>query len=381
MPDAVEQLVDGIYFGLPQEVYHAQHRLSASGCCNMLISPGDFWADSWMNPDRKEAPTEALISGTAYHMARLEPDRFKATYLPGINPADLAEDVLTTYDQIKAALKERGEAMTKSGEKVLDAARRLRSVGYGGQIMHIMQADLEAIAEAEEKTILPWELYHQISVDMARLHENTEISPYLTDGQAEVSVLWTDKHGTAWKARLDYLRVNTVTDVKTFVNSMGKNLEKCIADGIAYNRYYIQGALYWRAAEEIRKGELPVKKMQNQAQKDLISAIRASEDIFEYWWVFQQKGGVPNVLARRYRQTREIHPHYLAQAPDEKGRELLRKKIKNPTKLWEKGQLELDSCAMVFRRYAEAFGTAPWGPEIPVSDTDDEAFAPYFLEG
>jgi hypothetical protein len=379
MPDPIEQLADGIYFGLPIEVYRGQERLSSSGCSDMLISPADFWANSWMNPDREDESSEAQVMGTAYHMARLEPDRFKATYLSTVNPADYP-NVLTTGDQIKAELKELGLPMTKAGEKTLDTALRLKAAGYPGPIMHILNAELEERAEAEGKIILPYEGYRQIAVDMARLHENVEIGPFLSDGQPEVSVFWTDGNGIKWKVRIDYLKARHVVDVKTFINSMGKNLDKCIADIIAFNRYYIQGALYWRAAEEIRKGELAIRKVQNQSQKDLIAEIRASEDIFEYWWVFQQKGGVPNVLARWFRQASEPSMHYLVQAPDEKGRELLRKKIRKPTRLWEKGQLELDACALQFRRCLEAYGTAPWGPNIPVSDIDDEAFSPYFLE-
>ena len=47
-------LEDGIYFDLDEDQYHAEERLSASGICNMLVSPPTFWANSWLNPDKDE---------------------------------------------------------------------------------------------------------------------------------------------------------------------------------------------------------------------------------------------------------------------------------------------------------------------------------------
>lgn len=380
MAEEVAQLDDGIYSRLPQNEYHAQNRLSASGCANLLVSPGTFWADSWLNPNRETDtdPTDAQIVGTAYHVARLEPERFHDTYARQPDPADYPE-ALMTATAIGEALAELGLPKKKAGEGVLEQARRLHAAGYDGEIWHLVMDDWSE--QAGDRIALKAKTFDEIDRDMNALRGNEELLPFITGGQSEVSVFWTDELGVRWKARFDYLKPRHVIDLKTFENSARKELDRCIHDAIAYNRYYIQARVYWTAAELIRTGGLPIKKIQNQAQKDLIEAIRASADPFEYWWIFQEKRGVPNVLARQMRMTREVHPHYLAQAPDDESRKLLERKLARPSRIWEKATIEVEHCRRLYLQCMEIWGTEkPWGPMVPVSDISDDAFSPYFLE-
>lgn len=381
--EEIPVLDDGIYFGLPEAHYHGQNRLSSSGVQNMLVSPATFWADSWFNPDREpwDEGGDAQIIGTAYHKARLEPDRFLEIYVSEPDKASYGKDLIVTGTDISAELEKMGATKKKAGELVLDQALRLQSLGCEKPIWPIIWAEWEALL-LEGQIALDPKTYAEIERDMRRLHGNDDIVPFITGGQSEVSVLWTDKAGVQWKIRIDYLKERHCIDLKTFENGSRKNLDQCIADSIRYNRYYIQARLYWEGCERIRRmgKDLPIKKIQNQQQKDLIEAIRNSPDMFEYWWIFQEKKGIPNVLARQYRMTREVHPHYLMQAPDEEGRKLLREKIKNPTKLWEKATLEIESARNLFLQCQEIWPDAPWGPMIPVSDIDDDAFSSYWLE-
>lgn len=375
MPD----LENGVYFRLPEDEYHALERFSASHACNMLVSPGTFWAESWMNPDREpDEETEAKIVGSAYHVARFEPERLDELYVSQPDPEDYP-DALMTGTAIEAELAALGLPKTKAGEKVLDKAMRLKEAGYGGHIWPLVMDEWEE-TRGDRQAIKP-KVWREIKRDMERLRGNAEMLPFLTDGQAEVSILWTDKAGVKWKARIDWLKVRHIVDLKTFDNSRRANLDACIADAIRFNRYYVKAAVYWRAAELVRTGDLPIKKIQNQAQKDLIEAIRASEDPFEFWWIFQEKKGVPNVLARQFRMTSIANPHYLAQAPDEARRKSLAELLKSPSMLWRKAQAEADHARNLFIQGMEIWGTKqPWGPMVPVSDVDDEAFAPYWLE-
>src|SRR5690606_34277855 len=98
------------------------------------------------------------------------------------------------------------------------------------------------------------------------------------------------------------------------------------------------------------------------------------------WWIFQQKDGVPNVLARQFRLTAEVHPHYLAQAPNAESRALLKKKIRNKSRIFEKGTLELEAAALRFKQCSEIWPDGPWGVMVPVSYIDDESFSSFFLE-
>lgn len=371
-------LDDGIYFKLPQEEYHALPRLSASGVCNLLISPATFWADSWLNPRRKKLSTSALLSGTAYHHARLEPEIFKDLYYRGLDMRDYP-DALTSHSEIKEALKFLGAKQTLTGEKVFEAAIRLRQEGYAGAIKHLLEYD-HAQQYSESQVELPPDLFDEIADDMEALHSNGDITPYLTNGQAEVSVLWTDKLGVKWKARIDYLQVNRVVDMKTFDNSKGKVLEQAIYDTIQYNRYYVQAFVYHMAAELIRAGELKIRKVTDQAQKDLINAIRQSPDVFEYHWIWQEKKGVPNVLARRLVMTEQPHPSHLAQAPDDASRKALAKKLQTPSLIWKKAELEVRFARDLLLKCLQIWPTGRWGSLKPVDDITDEGFNPRFLE-
>ena len=44
----------GIYFGMPEDVYHAIHAVSASGLKKLATSNMDYWACSPLNPDKEE---------------------------------------------------------------------------------------------------------------------------------------------------------------------------------------------------------------------------------------------------------------------------------------------------------------------------------------
>lgn len=381
----MDELADGIYFGLDQKEYHALARFSGSGAQNMLVSPSDFWADSWLNPQREieeededaEGPTPAQIAGTAYHSARLEPDRFRQIYYRGLRMKDYPK-ALTTHGQVKDQMALLG-IKAASTEKVLDSARRLREAGYPGPIKHLL-LEGHKVGREEWQIELSWQLFDQITADMDALESNAQVQPFLREGESEVSILWTDDKGVKWKARADRLQLGSVVDFKTFENPSRKVLEQCLYDAIQYNRYYVQAFVYWTAAELIRAGKLKICKAQTQAQKDLIAAIRESQDPFEYWWVFQQKRGVPNVLARRLIMTTEPHPSHLYQAPDEASRKALAAKLRSPSMIWDKAWIETTHARDQLLKCLEIWPEGPWGAMIPVGDIDDEGFNPRWLE-
>jgi len=376
---------DGIYFGLPEDEYHRIERFSGSGAQAMLVSPATFWAGSWLNPEKAKAAEEGTedakahqIIGRAYHKARLEPELFVQIYYRGLRLADYP-DALTTHDAIKEKLGELGQPKTTAGEKVMSAALRLRDAGYTKPIKHLLEEDHASAFDPSWQIELPWMAYDQIAADIEALHDNAAIQPYLREGISEVTVLWTDDKGVKWKCRFDRLQIQRIVDLKTFDNTRGKTLEQCLYDAVQYNRYHIQAYVYWTAAELIRAGKLKIRKCQSQEQKDLIEAIRASEDPFEYWWVFQEKNGIPNVLARRLIMTEEPHPSHLAQAPTPETRKALAKKLRSPSMIWEKAGLEVKHARDLLLQCLEIWPTGKWGSLHPVGEMDDEGFNQHWL--
>lgn len=377
---------DGIYFDLDENEYHALPRLSSSGIQKMLVSPATFWADSWMNPDKEEEDEEDepifRRVGRAYHCARFEPDELDKRFVRELTKADMPEGALTNDAEIKAALKECGEPQTKAGENVLDRARRLVSAYPAAQppvIWHIEQAAWEE--EVKGREIIPPKYWRDIERDVARIHKNPEIAELVTGGAAEVSILWTDpKTGVQMKARLDYLKPKSYTDFKTFDNSRGVHLEQAITNAFRFNRYYVQGSLYWEAAELIRQKAVTIQGKATGAQKSLVNEITQNPVPMAAWYVFQEKKGIPNLLAREF-MVFNLHPATAFAAPDEEAEAEARNKFGSHTLVYRKARAEIEWAQKTLLTMLEIYGPdQPWFPINALGRIDDESFNLNWLE-
>lgn len=376
-------LADGIYFDIEEKDYHAIARLSSSGMQSILVSPGTFWADSWMNPGKEDRDndTDARILGRAYHAARFEPEEFEKKFCRDLAMEDIP-DVLTNDTMIKEQLEKIGQPKTKAGENVLDRAERLKAMGYGGPIWHLERAKFEESLDG--RTPIKGKYYDQILQDMGRIKCNPEIAEHFEGGCAEVTVLYTDPDsGIAMKCRLDYLKPKSFTDLKTFENTQRKNLDQCITDAFRYNRYYIQAASYWQVTELIRTGQVIVAPGRATAkQAALIEAIRAQPHPLRCWYVFQEKKGVPNLLAYEFRIF-QTHPSARANeiGASEEGVERARAGMTDHTMIYRKAAAEIQLAQIAYLNCKEAFGDDEWFVLNPVREISDDSFSLYWLEG
>ncbi|MFL6864075.1 MAG: PD-(D/E)XK nuclease-like domain-containing protein [Allosphingosinicella sp.] len=297
--EAVDMIGDGIYFGLPDVIYHAVPRLSASGLQRLCVSPATFWKGSWLNPSRPgpdEDETKAQMLGKAYHIARLEPERFHGTYVRQIDPADFpAKGLLSSDAAVKAELKNRGLTQSIGTETPAERCERLLDDGYEGTLLPLEKAKWDATVAG--RIPLRAKDFDQIVADMERIRHNDDIAELLTGGEAEVSIFWTDQHGLPMKARLDYLTPEWWDDFKTFDNSRGKELEQACADAVRYNRYHVQALVYRAAVEAVRLGAVQIKSEATDAQRALIAVIQIRPGELACWYIFQEKAGVPNLIA------------------------------------------------------------------------------------
>lgn len=379
-PEVTVDLDDGIYFGMEEDDYFAIPRLSSSGVKNMLISPATFWAASWLNPNKEPRKDKAhQIIGKAYHAARFEPATFDARFCRALEKADLP-DALMTHNDIKAALKELGLPQTKAGESVLAAATRLMESGYEGQIWHL---EIEAFEDGlNGKAPIPGEVWDRLHRDMAMLVDNPEVAEKLSGGEGEVVILWTDaRSGLPLKAKIDCLKPTGYTDLKTFENTRGKWVEDCIRDAFRYNGYFLQGGFYWRAVETIRQKLVGIIGEATPDQKALIAAIQKRTTPMECWFVFQEKGGVPNLMAREFcpfavHRSLEIAEAGSAQAPK------VRARYGEPTRLYRKAEMLIESAFRQFISYSECYPPGkPWFPFNAVSSLVDDDFNNNWLDG
>lgn len=181
----------GIYFNMPNEVYHADLSLSNSGMGKLLKSPVHYWHDSPMNPDREPLDTKALREGRILHTLLLEPEKFHREW------------------EIKPNVK----STTVAG-----------MVGEG--------------------------VYNDLIKAVKSLRSDKIIASLFKFGYPEVSLFWIDEDtGVPCRMRTDYLSLNIAADLKGTANLDTYNLGYSIAD---YG-YHRQDAFYLHGLAQVKK--------------------------------------------------------------------------------------------------------------------------------
>jgi hypothetical protein len=339
---------DGVYFQMPQEQYHALPFLSASGIKNLLISPMDFWARSWMNPlkdideDAGDEP-EWKITGNAYHARILEGRAaFEARYAATF---DAPDGCLKTIDDIKEHLEKKFGIDTKGCKSKNDYIVKLRAVDSETPLYDEVRADY--LKEHEGKEFMSHKAITRIELSAAMIENHPHINKCFRGGYPEVSVVWTEG-GIRFKSRFDYVKAKSLVDLKTFANMMNKPIDGAIYSAMASRKYHIQASLYLRAVHQAQS--LPV--IGESPNADWLEQFRATEQ-HEFWFVFQQKGVAP--LARLKRFTRGS--------------------------LWSCGEVALDEGISRYKLYLDKYGTnLPWVDDSAPEDFDDSMFPAYTTE-
>lgn len=374
-PD-LNMLLDGVYFDMPDAQYHALHRLSASGMKNILVSIPTFWAKSWMNPDKAEADddTKAKVLGRAYHCATFEPEALAERFI-GCPDYETIEGILMTDAAVCRELKERGETQKKAGESALERAVRLQGTGYDGPIKAVMEFEFDA--QAGDRTRIDEPYWSQLQRDVGRIHENQTHSEMVTGGASEVTILWTcPDSGIPMKARLDKLKADMIVDLKSFANAVGKETRQCVREAIQYNKYYLSMRFYQIAVEMIGKLDLKVMSNLTQERGDLISALRNRTAPLDAWLLFQEKNGVPNLLARKLR-FHNLPDGVEAQDIGAEDHQIARHK----SILAHKADMEIDYAKTQYLRAMQLYGEDQvWFGFNLFDEIGDEDFSEYFLE-
>jgi hypothetical protein len=387
---------DGIYIAMAEDEYHAIERLSGSGMQKLRVGPANFWAESWLNPDREifdpddedadplevKKELDSRVVGKAYHCARLEPDQFEARYARKPKRGDYpATQTCYTSRDIEAELVKLEQPKNKGREVVAEKAVRLKEAGYEGNIFPLIIAEFEE--QLGDRIALKAKTYDSILVDMKRLHGHPEISELLEDGIAEITILWTCKRtGIKMKARLDYLKVTAWSDFKTFENWNGKQLDQKLADDFRYNRQFMQAINYRDAVEMMRSGALEIFGNPTEKQLAVIKGVMESPGELECYFIYQEKGGIPNILAKQVvfhdlpydfeTQTAGATEEQIAKAAEAQ---------RSPTELLQKGQAEIGKAKADFLLYNEVYPAGvPWFPLRPRTKFSDADFNSFWLQ-
>ena len=227
-------LPDGIYFGLPNDEYHADPALGSSNIRDLLKGGPTYWWNSALNPNRKSKRTRALDFGSAAHVAILEGmPTFHEQFACQPDP----DGALVTLAHMQQFLKDRHE--NRIPRTKAEAGAQCRLVD---PTVRILDDELKAI-EDSGRTLLSADDYARVTVGSAIITANPELRTAFVGGIAEVSVFWTVQ-GVRLKCRFDYLKPKAITDLKTLGNSMGRPFPQACIRSIADRAMPVQAALY-----------------------------------------------------------------------------------------------------------------------------------------
>lgn len=354
----------GIYLDLPEDEYHADPSLSASGVKLITVSPLDFWVESPFNENKREKGSEAKDLGKAYHKMILEgPEAFEATYAVAPDKEDYP-DALDGSDALKERCRELG--LPVSGT-IAALCQRIREADPDA----VLWPDIKAKFVAENDGLLTmtkdqWHGMKLVQAVMARLDSAKDI---FTGGAPEVSIFWRDHDfgGIPMKARLDKLRLADILDLKTFANVMKKEVVSAVANEIARNRYYIQPPFYRRAVMRARE-------MYRRAGGDVliggtddvrIEAVKAltNEAPPRFWFVFVQTGGIPNIVVREFAEF-----------------ETYKGLGGTQNAYWFRGEMDMRRGISLYRQCVEAFKPGePWVADFGTKAFSDNDFPLWML--
>lgn len=340
----------GIFFGLDEAEYHAVPALSNSGIKNLLISPLDFWARSWLNPDRENEESPFMELGKAYHKRILEGrDAFYRQYAVALDPADYP-NALRTVEELKAALPEGA----KRGGSKADLIARIAEASPDAEIWDTLEREHAEFHAG--KTLLSAKAIRRLEVSAAMIEKHPDLGRAFTGGMPEVSIFWRgryDEELVPMKARLDYLKTQAIVDLKTHGNAQGKPIDRAVAAAMASQKYHIQAAVYQDAVEA-------AKAMLRDGSADLVhgevdgawlkALTEANEHAFLF--VFQATGVAP--VARGYQMTRSL--------------------------TFDCGRIAANEAKRRFLENMKLFGSDPWVDQTPVRPFDDTEFPAYMTE-
>lgn len=340
-----EALVDGVYYDMPEAIYHSLPRLSASGVRNLLVSPMTFWSRSWLNTapkDDDEKENKFRLKGRAYHARIVEgAEQFHQRFAYALDPRDYPT-AMTKGDEYKSWCQDRGLKTTKL--KVDEIKELIRSQRQGALIWDDL---VEAHAKFHAgKTIIPNDWMIDIERGAAIVEKHPTIGACFRGGAAEVTILWTHQAEASdgsgelirvpMKSRIDRLKAAAIVDFKTYGNHLDMPPARAIAREIAAHRYHVQAAIYYKAVDHaVAQGW--IKPCNGNADGDGRP----------FTFVFQGTGDDPSPLARTM------------------GRELM---------LVDIGRRQFEAAAETFARYTASHGGDPWITDSEIETLTNEDF-------
>lgn len=246
--DGSYQLPDGIYFDLPEEIYHADTAIGSTSLMALAKDPCK-WQYDRLRP-RKEVTPEYLTWGRAWHCRVLEGKAaFEERYANPPVPSDYP-DALNTTDQIKDLLRQNGQKLTGNKPELMARARELDDCPpFFDEILarwHLDHPDHEDLSDRQVQEI------EDAVANMSRdpTLSSVMVAGSLINGAPELSIFATID-GVRRKARFDYpippagsRTKSLIVDLKSFTTYKGGTHEEAAIRKVYDMCYDLQVASY-----------------------------------------------------------------------------------------------------------------------------------------
>ena len=360
------EIGEGLYFGMPDSQYFDIPALSSTGFKNILVSPPDFFFNSWLNPLKDEDAEDEDSQewkkfGHATHTRILEGKQvFESQYVVEFIPP---EGFLKTVDDMKKALTDAGVPF-KSAWKKPDYIAAIHQ--YLPSALLYDDAEQKYFRETNGRIQLSQRDIRRIEIAAAMIENHPDLRYYFNGGCPEVTVVWKEQFQhpitkqiiTLWfKARLDYLKPAAIVDLKSFTNMQNKPIDKAIHEAMAARKYHIQVAHYTVAARKAVdfaiKGLVTTNNPARYQPTPQFMELLMRSTSHEFFLCFQKKGGAP--LARG-------------------------KKFGSGLSMFACGQASIAQAIDLFIKYYGMFGEGVWVDDTPTTDFEDAMFPAYAVE-
>ncbi|WP_169629268.1 PD-(D/E)XK nuclease-like domain-containing protein [Ferrimonas kyonanensis] len=220
-------LIEGIYFDMPNEVYHSLKAHSSTGFKKFAKS-GAHYAREYVYTELKKAITKVqqrtFDTGSVTHAMILEPHNVDSQFTPRIE-ADDVDGCLVTQADLKKKCEELGLAVSGTKEEL---AKRLLNADPNVKILAVLQAQQEEYAKAKGLQVVD-KVVFQKATRATKTVQAEPAATFLIDhsmGFAEVSfIARCPKTGLMLKCRFDWLdKRRFATDVKTAADASDRKV-------------------------------------------------------------------------------------------------------------------------------------------------------------
>lgn len=289
-------VAEGVHLSMPESAYFSAGALGSTDIKTLYWDAPTWWAASRFNLDRREPErmtrSVAKNLGTGLHSLVIEGEAAYTTKFV-VEPDAASNRYAKTRKAMIDLLAEKGIRVPRGEFDMGRLYGLIRREGLGHLVWHTAYGDYEK-ARGEGREHITTDEDRRLRFTASLIRKHPQVGPAFQGGLGEVSVFWRrpEDPATLMRARIDYLRVRRMLDLKTIGNWRGRDIDGAIRQAIEDFDYDIQRRLYVEAFEQlvqfVAEGRVFAWGDNIRAEdRELLTRIAAG-GMPEWIWVFVQ---------------------------------------------------------------------------------------------